>query len=59
MTGRKKKGVTLGISGVLSLVAGVVLWLFDTTPAWLPIAVQSAGTILGYLGFNIVYPDYD
>ncbi len=57
MTARKIKGVSVGVSGLLGLVAGAVMFFFEATPDWLPIVFQSIGAVLSILGFTIVYPD--
>jgi len=57
MTARKTKGISTGVSGLLGLVAGAVMFFFEATPDWLPIVFQSVGAVLSVLGFTIVYPD--
>jgi len=57
MTTRKKRGISVGVSGLLGLAAGAVMFFFDATPTWLPIIFQSIGAVLSVLGFAIVYPD--
>lgn len=59
MTARKKRGITSGVSGILGLVIGVVLFAFEATPSWIPVVIQSVSTVAGILGFSLVYPDFD
>lgn len=59
MSGRKKKGVSTLLGGVVSIGLGVVLMATTQTPEWVPVVLSLAGTIANVLGFTIVFPDED
>ena len=57
MNTRQKKGVTLGIGGVLAIIAGIVIGTTAVTPEWLDLVLSIVGTVGAALGFAIVLPN--
>lgn len=59
MTARKKRGIGLVISGVVTAVVGGIFIGTEATPEWVALVVQGVGMIAGLLGFTTVFPDTD
>lgn len=59
MGGRKKKGISFGISGVAFLLAGGVFYFTNTSPEWLVPALNFGALVAGFFGFITVFPDVE
>jgi hypothetical protein len=57
MTPRKKKGVGLIVTGIVTAVVGVVLLVTTATPEWVIVGVQIVGAVCSVLGIVFVAPD--
>jgi hypothetical protein len=57
MTDRKRKGITLIITGVGTTVIGGVLLATTATPEWLGIGLAIAAQVANVFGFTVVFPD--
>ena len=56
MTVRKKKGVGLIISGLVFVLAGIVMYATASTPAWLNIIIAGIGWLGNTIGFILILP---
>jgi hypothetical protein len=56
MTVRKKKGVGLIISGLVFVLAGVLLVATQATPTWFNVVIAGIGWLGNTLGFILVLP---
>ena len=59
MTDRKKKGVTMMVTGGLGIAAGIIVYATTQTPTWVPLVIQVVGIVAGFFGITVVYPDTD
>lgn len=57
MTNRKKKGIGLIISGVVSVIMGAVMFFVIATPAWASIGVTVIGAVMSTLNIYFIAPD--
>ena len=57
MTGRQKKGIGFGVSGLASIAAAVVLLFTQADVGVLNPILAIVGTLAGALGFTIVLPN--
>jgi ABC-type uncharacterized transport system permease subunit len=56
MTDRKKKGLGFIISGLVFVLAGIILYATASTPAWLNVFIQGIGWLGTTLGFILSLP---
>lgn len=56
MTARKKKGTGLVISGLVFVLAGIILIATQSTPTWLNIIIAGIGWLGNTIGFILVLP---
>lgn len=56
MSERKKKGLAYFISGAVFVAVGVILWVTNTTPAWVNTVLSGIGLIGNLVGFILVLP---
>lgn len=56
MNSRQRAGVTLAISGVVSLGVGIVIGTTVTTPAVVDLVLKVLGTLLPLIGFAVNFP---
>lgn len=59
MTGRKLRGIGAIVTGALSIVAGIVMFVNPVTPLILPLLFQVVGLLAGAYGIAVVTPDHD
>lgn len=57
MTARKKRGITLLITGVGTTIVGGFLTFATATPDWLGLALTIAAQVASVFGFTVVFPD--
>ena len=57
MTNRKKKGIGLLVTGLISMIVGGVMLATNTTPEIIPVAISIVGAIMDALGITFVAPD--
>ena len=56
MTARRITAWGFGISGALSILVGVVFFVTEVTPDWLPLILAVVGAIAPLLGIKISRP---
>jgi len=57
MTARKKKGIGLIVSGAVSIVMGVVMLTFASTPSWAAIMVTVVTAVMSAVNIYFISPD--
>lgn len=56
MTVRKKKGLGLIISGLVFVLAGVIMVATQSTPVWLSVVIGAIGWLGNTIGLVLVLP---
>jgi hypothetical protein len=58
MSDRKKWGLALVITGLVTLIVGVIVFFTAATPLWLPKALSVVTLALNLIGFPLAFiPD--
>ena len=57
MTTRKKKGIGLIVTGVVSCIVGGVFLVFTATPVWVITGISVVSAVCNVLGLTFVAPD--
>ncbi len=56
MNSRQKAGVSLGITGVVSLALGILIGSTVDTPAWVDLVLKVLGTLFPLIGLTVNLP---
>lgn len=56
LSARKKKALGFGVTGVVFVVAGVVLWVTPSTPDWLGTVLGALGAVANIVGLVVLVP---
>lgn len=56
MNQRQKAGVSLGITGIVSLGVGIVIGSTVDTPAWVDLVLKVMGTLFPLIGLTVNLP---
>lgn len=56
MNSRQKAGVSLGITGIVSLGVGILIGTTAETPVWVDLVLKVLGTLFPLIGLTVNLP---